>query len=77
MYPTPAADFFHWIAHIFEDFLLVPLGYLRHLQDQTWWGANLINWVFIAIFFVLFFYWLHKLKVFADHDKKHTPETHR
>lgn len=77
MYSRPAYEFFHWIGHVFQDFLLVPLHYLRHFQDQSWWGANAVNWVFLAIFFVLFGYWLYKLKIFHDHDQEHTPETHR
>lgn len=76
-YSYPAYDFFHWIAHIFEDFFFIPIEYLRHLQDQTWWGANMVNWVFIIIFFVLFFYWLYKLKIFHDYDSEHTPENYR
>lgn len=72
-----SADFFNGIKHLFEDLLFVPLEYLRHLEDQTWWGANLINWVFLIIFFVLFGYWLYKLKVFFDYDKENVPDSHR
>lgn len=78
MNPTyPISDFFHWIGHVFEDFLFIPLEYLRSWQDQTWWGANIFNWIFLIIFFVLFGYWLYKLKVFYDYDKENTAETHR
>lgn len=77
MFSTPAADFFHWIEHIFEDFFFIPLEYLRHFQDNTWWGGNVINWIFILILFGLFCYWLYKLKIFYDYDEEHTPEDHR
>lgn len=78
MYPSyPVYDFFQWIAHIFEDFFFIPLDYIRHWQDQSWWGANLVNFIFLGIFFVFLFYWLYKLKVFYDWDKENIPETHR
>lgn len=73
----PMTDFFNWIAHIFEDFLFIPLDYIRAWQDHTWWGAQLINFVFILIFTGLFVYWLYKLKIFHEYDKDHTKETHR
>lgn len=77
-YSTPTADFWHWIAYIFEHFFLIPIDYLRHFQDQTWWGANLVNWVFISIIFVLFCYWLYKLNIFHDSDGKNgVPENYR
>lgn len=70
-------NFFEWIAHIFQDFFFIPFEYIRHWQDHTWWGANLINMFFIIVFTGLFFYWVYKLKIFQDYDKDNTPETHR
>lgn len=78
MYPSyPVKEFFQFIADIFVNGLFLPLDWLRYWQDQTWYGANLINWGFLLIFFVLFGYWLYKLKIFHDHDKHHTHEAHR
>lgn len=78
MYPSyPVKEFWHFIAHIFEHGFFVPLDGLRHWQLSTWWGANLINWVFLLTFFVLFGYWLFKLNIFHEHDKQNTHETHR
>ncbi len=73
----PWLHFWQWIAYIFEHFFFVPIDGLRHWQDQTWWGANIVNWIFILIIAALFIYWLFKLKIFHDHDKENTPETHR
>lgn len=73
----PLYDFFRWIGHIFEDFLFIPIDQIRHLQDESWWAANAINWVFMIIFFVLFGYWLFKLKIFYDHDKNNLPDFRR
>lgn len=73
----PLYDFFKGIQALFEDFLFLPLDYIRHWENQTWFGANLLNWVFLIIFFILFGYWLYKLKVFYDYDQENTPETHR
>lgn len=73
----PLYDFFQWVERIFDNFLLVPFEYLRAWENETWWGANFINWIFMAIFFILFSYWLYKLKVFHDYDKENVKETHR
>jgi len=73
----PLYDFFKWIEHLFVDFLFIPLDYIRALENESWWGANLFNWVFLLIFFVLFGYWLYKLKVFHEFDKENVKETHR
>lgn len=73
----PLYDFFQWIQHIFVDFLFIPIDHIRALQDETWWGANAINLTFMVIFFILFGYWLFKLKIFWDYDKENTPDFRR
>lgn len=62
-------DFFEGIQSFFEDFALAPLDYLRNLQYDSWFFANIVNWLFILIGFVAFFYWMNELK-------KHNDEPH-
>jgi len=48
------------IFRLIGDFFLwafAPFNALR-LNGLSWWSANIINWVFIAIFLVLFAYWM-------------------
>lgn len=65
-------DFFEGIASLFEDFLFIPLDALRELQDESWWAANGLNFVFILIAFVAFLYWMKQLKNFKDNDEEDT-----
>lgn len=62
-------DFFEAIQSLFEDVLFLPFNALRTLETSTWWGANTLNWVFIAITFVALIYWMLQLKEFDD-DKE-------
>jgi hypothetical protein len=41
--------FFEGIQSLFVDFLFVPLDGLRSLELSSWFGANFINWIFMAI----------------------------
>ncbi|NEV92874.1 uracil phosphoribosyltransferase [Psychroflexus sp. YR1-1] len=59
-------DFFQGIASLFEDVLFIPLDALRALQDDSWWAANALNFVFVLIVFVAFFYWMKQLKKFDE-----------
>lgn len=59
-------DFFEGIASLFEDVLFLPLDALRELQDDSWLAANGLNFVFVLIAFVAFFYWMKQLKTFDE-----------
>lgn len=59
-------DFFEAIAALFEDVLFLPLDALRELQDESWFAANALNWLFILIGFVALVYWLKQLKSYSD-----------
>ncbi|MGB8703496.1 MAG: uracil phosphoribosyltransferase [Gillisia sp.] len=59
-------DFFHGIAWLFENILFIPFDFLRHLQADTWWGANIISWIFLLIGAAAFTYWMLQLKKFHD-----------
>lgn len=40
---------FEGIQTLFVDGLLLPLDFLRKLELTSWFGANLINWIFMFI----------------------------
>ena len=61
-------DFWEFIASIFEDFLFIPLDALRSLELDSWWAANLLNFVFVLIAAAAFAYWLLQLKKEQDHN---------
>lgn len=63
-------DFFRGIQTLFEDFLFIPLDFLRNLQLDSWWIANLINFTFLIIGMLAFGYWLKQLKHFQDEEKE-------
>lgn len=63
-------DFFEGIASLFDDLLFLPLDALRELQDESWWAANALNWFFILVVFVAFFYWMKQLKNYNENDQE-------
>ena len=63
-------EFFEGIESFFDDFAFIPLDYLRDVQLDSWWLANLMNWIFILIGFVALYYWMKQLKKFEDEEKE-------
>ena len=59
--------FFNGIASLFVDFLFIPLDYLRSLELTSWFIANFINWIFMAICASAMVYWILQLR---DHKAK-------
>ncbi|MGO3184424.1 MAG: DUF6341 family protein [Aequorivita sp.] len=58
--------FWEGIASIFENTLFIPLDALRKLELSTWWGANMISWVFLLIGAIAFTYWMLQLNKFHE-----------
>ena len=65
-------DIFEGIQSFFEDFAFAPLDYLRNLELDSWWLANLINWLFVIIAIAAFVYWMKQLKKFNDNNEENT-----
>ena len=63
-------DFFEAIEYLFVDVLFAPLDYLRSLELDSWFGANIINWLFMIVGFAAFFYWMKELKKFNDNNEE-------
>lgn len=59
-------DFFKAIESLFVDFLFYPLDILREMD--SWWTANMVNWLLFIIGFVALIYWIRQLKLFNDNE---------
>ncbi len=62
--------FFDAIETLFVDYLFWPYDTLRHLEPHTWWGANIMSWIFIAICAYAFVYWCKQLKLQEDRGEE-------
>ncbi|AEK23991.1 DUF6341 family protein [Capnocytophaga canimorsus] len=65
-------SFFEAIEFLFDKILFIPLDFLRSLELENWWTANLLNWIFIIIGFVFFIYWLGQLNKFNKNKEDRT-----
>lgn len=63
-------DFWHGIQYLFEEILFVPLDWLRNLQFDSWWLANMVSWVFLLTAAAAFIYWMKRLDDFHDDEKE-------
>lgn len=63
-------DIFEGIQSFFEDFAFAPLDYIRNLELDSWWLANLINWIFMLVAVAAFVYWMKQLKKFNDNNEE-------
>jgi len=63
-------EFFEAIESFVINVLFAPLDALRALELESWTGANIINWLFMIIGFVAFFYWMKELKKFNDNNEE-------
>jgi len=67
--------FFEGIETLFVDYLFAPWDALRHLEPTTWFGANFLNWIFMAICATALVYWCKQLKLHADRGEEDTSST--
>jgi hypothetical protein len=63
-------DFFYGIQDLFVDVLFAPYDGLRALELESWFSANFMSWVFTAIGFVAFVYWMIQLKKYSDNNEE-------
>ena len=63
-------DFFYWIQDLFVDVLFAPFDALRKLELESWFGANIINWLLMLIGFVAMVYWVLQLKKHAANGEE-------
>ncbi|UJH90220.1 uracil phosphoribosyltransferase [Antarcticibacterium sp. 1MA-6-2] len=63
-------DLFEGIAYVFEEILFLPLNWLYDLEQNSWFLANIINFLFVIIAFAAFLFWMKQLKKFNDNDEE-------
>ncbi|TVZ56271.1 hypothetical protein OD91_1553 [Lutibacter sp. Hel_I_33_5] len=47
-------DFFKWTFSFSFDMLRLDLA----TKDAGWWISNVVNWLFLVVLLVLFWYWM-------------------
>jgi len=63
-------DIMYWIQDLFENGIFWPFNKLRELELESWFGANIMSWIFMAIGFAAFFYWMKELKTVNDNNEE-------
>ena len=63
-------DFFYAIQDLFVNVLFAPFDALRALELESWFGANVVSWIFLIIGLVAFVYWMLQLKSFNDNNEE-------
>lgn len=59
-------DFFYGIEDLFVNVLFAPYDWLRAIELDSWWLANIFSWVFVLVGFAAFAYWMLQLKSYND-----------
>lgn len=58
--------FFEAIQSLFVDFLFIPYDFFREMELSSWWGANILNWIFMIICAVATVYWIKQLRLHEE-----------
>jgi len=69
------SDVFYGIESFFEEVLFIPYDALRSEELQSWFLANIMSWIFMAIGFAAFIYWMLQLKKFNDNNEEDRSST--
>lgn len=70
-------NFFEALASLFEDLLFLPYSLLTDLELFSWWLANGVTFMFIAIGFVAAVYWIKQLQKFDKNGEENKdPSAH-
>jgi len=63
-------DFLYAIQDVFVNVLFAPFDALRALELESWFLANGISWVFMAIGFAAMVYWMLQLKKHDNNNEE-------
>ena len=67
--------FFEGIQTLFVDFLFKPWDLLRSFELSSWFGANILNWIFMIICASAMIYWIKQLKLHKDNNEENQDTT--
>ena len=62
--------FWEGIQTIFVDYMFAPMDALRRWELSSWFGANLINWIFMIICTIAMVYWVKQLRIFEENNEE-------
>lgn len=68
-------SFFEGIQWFFENIMFIPQNFFRHLELQSWFAANVINWCFMIICAVATVYWCKQLKLHEENNEENQDTT--
>lgn len=67
--------FFEGIQTVFVDFLFKPLDWLRALELDNWWLANIVSWALIIVCAKYFIYWCKQLNIHQKNGEENQDTT--
>jgi hypothetical protein len=67
--------FFEGIQTVFVDFLFKPFDWLRALELDNWWLANIVSWALIIICAKYIVYWCKQLQIHKDNGEENQDTT--
>jgi len=67
--------FFEGIQWLFENVLFIPHDFFRKLELSSWFGANIINWIFMIICTGFMIYWIKQLRIFDEKGEENQDTT--
>ncbi|NKI31188.1 DUF6341 family protein [Croceivirga thetidis] len=62
------STFFYGIEDLFVNYLFWPYDTFRAMTN--WWTSNSINWIFVIIGAVAFYYWMGQLNIFNKNNEE-------
>ena len=70
-------NLFEAVASLFEVLLLLPYQFLTQLEALSWWLANGVSFLFLAIGSVAAIYWIRQLRKFdKSGEENKDPSAH-
>ncbi len=67
--------FFEGIQTLFVDFLFKPWDWLRSLELNHWWIANIFSWIAIGTCAYYLVYWCKQLKAHKENNEENQDTT--
>lgn len=67
--------FFEGIEYLFVNILFKPFDWMRELELASWFGANILNWIFVIICAVAMVYWIKQLKLHKENNDEYQDTT--
>ena len=67
--------FFEAILSLFVDFLFKPLDWLRALELDNWWLANIVSWTLMAVCARYIIYWCKQLSLHQKNNEENQDTT--